>query len=153
MPPRACPPLFERRLDGVRLRLPPGVISEIGSHAGLWADMVGCIRVVPKDALNSMLPDLQRCGSRNHHAAEFFRFVIASQTTVPVDGRGRISIPQLHLEWAGLAPDGAALTIATERGAEIWAPDRLQARLVVASEELRGLHSSILHDQLSLIGE
>ena len=150
---RPCPSLFDRRLDGARLRLPQGLVDVVGSDAALSADATGCVRIVEMALWRETLPGLQECTDRNHHAAELFRFLVAGETGTPMDSRGRVTIPRLHMEWAGLAPNANVIVISLGREIDVWDPLRLEEFLRRANTQLRGLHSSVFREQLSLMGE
>lgn len=146
---RASPPVIERRLDGARLTLPQTARAALDRRAALSADLAGCVLLMPPGLWDEMLPLLQACSSRSHHAAELFRLLAASETSVPVDYRGRLTIPRLHMEWAGLSPDKPVIVVALGQIVEVWDPRRLAMRLRIANRNLRELNTSILREQLA----
>ena len=152
MTERSCLPAVERCLDGSRLTLPRGCRENLGNTVAICAELVGCALVTTPELWQEMLPALQEQSSVSHHATELFRFYSASETLVSVDERGRMMIPSLHMQWAGLSPDGPAIVVALGRVVQVWAPRRLALHLNRANRDLRNLDSNILREQLSLAG-
>lgn len=150
---RSAPPIFARRLDGARLALPAGGAATLGSHAALSTDVTGCVLVVRPDEWKEAFAGLLESSARSRHAAELARFLAAGETAVPVDPRGRLTIPPVHMEWAGLKPDGEVLVLSLGHGIQVWDPRRLDTLLRVANRQLRRLKSDIFRDQLALIGD
>jgi len=151
MPALTCTPAVERCLDGSRLTLPRGCREVFGDTAAVTADLVGCILVTPPALWDELLPSLREQSQVSHHAEQLFRFLSASEASVPVDERGRIVIPRLHLEWAGMSPNKAVVVVALGRMAEIWEPRRLSMHLTLARRKLRDLDSHLFREQLNLL--
>ena len=145
--------MLERRLDEARLTLPQEAWALFGAQAELCADLAGCILLTPTDAWRERLAALQQSSARNHHAAELFRLLAASATTAEVDGRGRLTLPHLHLQWAGITPNKGVVVVQLAGGVEVWEPRRLALHLHNANREIRELGTAILREQLSLIEE
>ena len=146
-------PVLERRLDEARLTLPREARGLFGSQAELCADLAGCILLTPTDAWRERLSALQHSSAHNHHAAEPFRLLAASATSAEVDGRGRVTLPHLHLQWAGIAPDRGVVVVQLVGGVEVWEPGRLDMHLRDANRQIRELGTAILREQLALIEE
>ena len=153
MAPRDRGLVVERRLDEARLTLPRDARGLFGAQAELCADLSGCILLTPTDAWRERLAALQQSSAHNHHAAELFRLLAASATTAEVDARGRLTLPHLHLQWAGIAPDRSVVVVQSVCRVEVWEPRRLDMHLRTANRQIRELDTAILREQLSLIEE
>ncbi len=150
---RACGPVVERLLDGARLTLPPAARGLFSRQAALCADVGGCVLITPPEVWRTLLPALQECSAHNHQAAELFRLFAASETVVSIDGRGRLSLPLLHLQWAGLTPDRGAVVVVAGQRVEVWEPRHLAVAIESANRRLRDLDAQVLREQLALFGE
>ena len=149
----SCPPVYERRLDGGRIVLPGPVQPVLGSRVALLAAPAGCVTLMRPDVWEQVMPLLQKCSAHNHHAARLFALLAAGETSAWVDGRGRLTIPRLHMEWAGLTPSRGVLLLALGDTVELWCPERLDAHLDRANHLLRHLSVSVLREQLPLFPE
>jgi len=123
----------------------------LGNPIAVSADLSGCVLMTPPGLWQEMLPMLQGCAAADHQAKELFRFYAASETPAKVDGRGRVTIPQLHMEWARLAAGGPVVVVALGRTARVWEPRRLALHLRMANKHLRSLESRVLREQLRLL--
>ena len=146
-------PVLERHLDEARLTLPRAARALLGEQVELCADLAGCILLSPTEPWRERLSALLQASAHNHHAAELFRLLAASATTAEVDGRGRLTIPQLHLQWAGICPDRGVIVVLLAGGVEVWEPRRLAMHLARANRQIRELDSRVLREQLALIEE
>lgn len=149
----ACPPIFERQLDDGRLTLPEELHQRLGEQAVVVADLSGSVLLTRDGAWEQTLAALQECSVRNAHAGELFRLLSSTETEVPIDHRGRLTIPRLHMEWAGLMPDRTVLLMALGDSVHIWDPRRFSSLLGVAARHLQRLSSHVLREQLALFPE
>jgi DNA-binding transcriptional regulator/RsmH inhibitor MraZ len=145
-----CPPIHERQLDDGRLTLPEALHERFPGGAVVVADLSGAVLLTRDGAWEEMLPALQECSAHNRHAAELFQVLAATQARVTVDARGRLTIPRLHMEWAGLMPDRTVLLLTLNDGVQVWDPRRFSSLLKAAGRHLRKLSAHILRDQLAL---
>ena len=146
-------PLVERRVDAGRITLPAPLRALLGDRVAVAADLAGCVLAARPEVLSDALQGLRRASSRSHHATELYRFLAGTEALVEIDERGRLALPRLHREWAGISPRGNALLLATGSGVQIWDPRRLDILLRVAHRHLRELHSHILREQFELFGD
>ncbi len=142
-------PLATRRLDDTRLTLPRSAHRVLGAHAALAADAAGCILALTPAVWDDTLPLLQQLSAHDASAAALFRLLAASETVAAIDGRGRLSLPRLHMEWAGLIAAGPVVVVVLGAGVQVWEPERLAAHLATASRRLRDLKSDRLRQQLA----
>lgn len=150
MPQHSCLPVFARKLDGARLMLPAAARGGFGDRAALSPSPAGCVLLLAPEVWDTMLPLLQACSAHNQHAAQLYRLLAAGETSAPLDRRGRLCIPRLHLAWAGLRPGGCAVLVILGQAVEVWETTRLDARLEQANRRLRELDVGILREQLPL---
>jgi DNA-binding transcriptional regulator/RsmH inhibitor MraZ len=148
----ACLPVENRRLDGTRLTLPAGCRSSFETDAAVAADVLGCVLVTPPSVWEDTLALLRQQSEYSHHASELFRFFAASETTAPLDNRGRLVIPRLHMQWARLTPDGPVVVASLGYVIQVWNPEELGIQLRTANFRLRMMDVELLREQLSLLG-
>ena len=148
-----CLPVLARALDGARITLPQSVRLALGSQAAVSAEPSGSILIASPRLWAQVLPQLQRQAAATHHAAELFRLLAASESTVRVDVRGRLTVPPLLMEWAGLCPGHDAVLVVIGGAIQVWDPGRLSRLLRLANQMLRSLSTHILREQLPLVEE
>jgi DNA-binding transcriptional regulator/RsmH inhibitor MraZ len=150
MAQHTCPPIYERQLDDGRLTLPEALHARLGGSVVAVADLSGSVLLTGDGGWEAMLPALQECSAHSRHATELFHVLSATQARVMVDARGRLTIPRLHMEWAGLMPDRTVLLLALHDGVQVWDPRRFSSLLNAAGRHLRRLSAHVLRDQLAL---
>ena len=139
-----------RTLDRGRAALPARWRSELGAAVGLWADWCGCVLVAPQSDLEDTLRGLQEAAPFLHHSAELVHFLTSTYVTVQVDERGRVCLPLLHRQWAGLAAHGPAVLLRVGTHIQVWEPRRLNTVLANASRVVSQLDRHPLRQQMSL---
>lgn len=142
--------LVWRVLDCGRAVLPAEWRRELGASVGMWADLSGCVLVAPREVLDGTLRGLQAAVASQQHSAQLVHFLSSTYAETEVDERGRLTLPLLHREWAGLAAHGPAALLCVGTQIQVWEPRRLKMVLGVASRLLHQLDSHPLREQMSL---
>jgi DNA-binding transcriptional regulator/RsmH inhibitor MraZ len=142
--------LLWRHLDRGRALLPAEWRRDLGLPVGVWADLCGCVLIAPRAALDDALRGLQATVNSQQHSAELVHFLSSTFAEVEPDDRGRLVLPLLHREWAGLSADGPAALLRVGAQIQVWEPRRLKMVLGVASRVLHQLDSHPLREQMSL---
>jgi DNA-binding transcriptional regulator/RsmH inhibitor MraZ len=150
MKPDAPETLLWRHLDRGRALLPTDWRREMGFSVGIWADLCGCVLIAPRVALDDALRGLQATVNAQQHSAEMVHFLSSTFAVADIDDRGRLLLPLLHREWAGLAPDGPVALLRVGAHIQVWEPRRLKMLLSVSSRILHQLDSHPLREQMSL---
>jgi DNA-binding transcriptional regulator/RsmH inhibitor MraZ len=145
-----CRTLFERRLDAGRVVLPQNLRDALGPRIGLAADISGSILLTTASSSQALLEDLLTCSQQHHQSGELYRLLASTYAEDGLDERGRLLLPHLHREWAGIGADSEVLLLALGEGIQVWDPLRLDRLLRVSQRHLRELHNVAPRDQFRL---
>jgi MraZ protein len=114
---------FRHAIDGKgRLAVPARFRADLadGAHVSRWID--GCLAIFPKEAWERLAERVNSLPYSDAGARAFSRFLFSGAYDVELDGQGRVVLPQMLREFAGLQSE-AAVVGARDR-IELWEPVR-----------------------------
>ena len=89
----------------------------------------GCVWAFPEDEWDRLEATLRAKQFQDQDSRDFVLEMMANVLDVPIDGAGRILIPQPHLELAGLAPKGEVMVLGMFDHLELWSLERYSKHL------------------------
>ena len=104
-----------------RLIIPAKFREVLGEEFVISKGMDGCLFVYANDDWNAFEQKLTSLPLINKEARQFARFFLAGAATVEVDKQGRILLPSVLREHAGIDKD--AVLVGVGSGIEIWSKD------------------------------
>ena len=105
-----------------RLIIPAKFREVLGEEFVISKGMDGCLFVYANDDWNAFEQKLTSLPLINKEARQFARFFLAGAATVEVDKQGRILIPAVLREFAGLDKDVVLVGVASR--IEIWSKEK-----------------------------
>ena len=105
-----------------RLIIPSKFRETLGEEFVVTKGLDGCLFVYDNNEWNAFEEKLKSLPLTNKDARQFVRFFLAGAATVEVDKQGRILIPSLLREFAGLEKEVVLIGVASR--VEIWSKDR-----------------------------
>ncbi len=114
---------FRHAIDGKgRLAVPARFRAALsgGAHVSRWID--GCLAIFPNEAWERLAERVNSLPYSDAGARAFSRFLFSGAYDVSLDGQGRVVLPQMLRDFAGLQAD-AAVVGAHDR-IELWEPVR-----------------------------
>ncbi len=112
---------FRHAIDGKgRLAVPARFRAELadGAHVTRWID--GCLAIFPNEAWERLAERVNSLPYSDAGARVFSRFLFSGAYDVELDGQGRVVLPQMLRDFAGLKSE-AAVVGARDR-IELWEP-------------------------------
>ena len=111
--------------DKGRVAVPVRFRSELagGAIVSKWID--GCLAIHSRNAWESLAERAGHLPVTDAGARTFQRFLFGTAFEVTLDGQGRIVIPQVLRDFAGLRTD--VQVVGSRDHVELWAPDRWSA--------------------------
>ncbi len=116
---------FEHVVDDKNRLFLPARFREKNTRASfmLTQGLENCLFLFPADALDSLAAKLEQLPLSNKMEERAFkRLLLSGACETAIDSQGRILIPQLLKDYAGISKD--AVIIGVLRHVEIWARDR-----------------------------
>lgn len=107
-----------------RLIVPSKFREALGEEFVVTKGLDGCLFVFPHEEWTSFEEKLKSLPMIDKEARMFTRYFLAGATTVEVDKSGRILIPQVLRESAGIDKDAVLIGVGSR--VEIWAKDRYE---------------------------
>ena len=105
-----------------RLIVPAKFREILGDEFVVTKGLDNCLFVYPNDEWPKFEEKLQTLPLTNKNARQFTRFFLAGAASVAVDNQGRILLPSVLREFAGLEKDVVLVGVASR--IEIWSRDR-----------------------------
>ena len=105
-----------------RLIVPAKFREVLGDEFVVTKGLDNCLFVYPNDEWQKFEEKLQTLPLTNKNARQFTRFFLAGAASVEVDKQGRILLPSVLREFAGLEKDVVLVGVASR--IEIWSKDR-----------------------------
>jgi MraZ protein len=94
-----------------------------GALVSKWID--GCLALHPKSAWDALAGKVSTLPITEPGARTFQRFIFGAAFEVELDRQGRLVVPQVLREFAGLEND--AVVVGSRDHLEIWSPERWQS--------------------------
>lgn len=101
-----------------RVSVPSRFRADLGQSFVVTKGLDNCLFVYSKEEWETFENKLKALPLTNNDARSFMRFFFAGATECEVDKQGRINIPQVLREYAGIKKDVVIVGVATR--AEIW---------------------------------
>ena len=105
-----------------RVIVPAKFREALGDEFVVTKGLDGCLFVFPKDEWKAFEEKLKSLPMSNKDARKFVRFLLAGAATVELDKQGRILIPTVLREFAGLEKDVVVVGVGSR--VEIWDKSR-----------------------------
>lgn len=105
-----------------RLIIPSKFREALGEEFVVTKGLDGCLFVYDNNEWNAFEEKLKSLPLTNKDARQFVRFFLAGATMAEVDKQGRILIPSVLREFAGLEKEVVLIGVASR--VEIWSKDR-----------------------------
>ena len=110
---------FNHSIDAKgRVTVPSKFREMLGEHFTVTKGLDGCLWVFPEEAWNEFAAKLMQLPIAKKEARNFSRFFLAGATEAETDKMGRILLPQVLRDYAGLESD--AVVIGAGARVEIW---------------------------------
>ena len=109
-----------------RLIIPAKFREVLGEEFVISKGMDGCLFVYANDDWNAFEQKLTSLPLINKEARQFARFFLAGAATVEVDKQGRILLPVVLREYAGIEKD--VVSVGVFNRVEIWDKDTFEAQ-------------------------
>ena len=114
---------FRHTIDGKgRVAVPARFRAELatGAHVSRWID--GCLAVFPNEAWERLAERVSSLPYSDAGARAFARFLFSGAFVVELDSQGRVVLPAVLREFAGLKTD--AVVVGARDRIELWEPVR-----------------------------
>jgi MraZ protein len=110
---------YQHTLDAKgRVSLPRKHRDEIGAQVVVSKGLENCLYVYPAEGYRTFLENLLAASDFDRNSRAVRRHFTAGATEVPIDGAGRVAVPQVLREFAGLTRDVVVAGVADH--IEIW---------------------------------
>ena len=106
----------------VRLIVPSKFREQLGDEFVVTKGLDGCLFVYENTEWKALEEKLHALPLTNSNARKFSRFFLAGATTCEVDKQGRILIPSVLRDYAGIEKE--AVLVGTGSHLEIWSKER-----------------------------
>ena len=114
---------YNHTIDGKgRVIVPAKFRDALGDGFVVTKGLDGCLFVYPPDAWQAFEEKLQSLPLTNKNSRQFARFFLAGAASCEVDKQGRILLPQVLREFAGLEKEVVMVGVANR--VEIWSKER-----------------------------
>lgn len=125
-----------------RLIIPSKFREALGEEFVVTKGLDGCLFVYDNDAWAEFENKLKGLPLTNKEARTFVRFFLAGAASVEVDKQGRILVPSVLKEFAGINKDVVLVGVASR--IEIWSKERWEAESSYEDVESIAEHMSEL---------
>jgi MraZ protein len=105
-----------------RVIVPAKFRDNLGEEFVITQGLDGCLFIFPNEEWQKFEEKLKTLPMANKEARKFMRFFLAGAANVEFDKQGRILIPPVLREFAGLSKDVVMVGVGSR--AEIWDKDR-----------------------------
>ena len=114
---------FPYRIDDKgRLKMPAEFVHGLGASFTLTRGHNGCLWAMPEEQWEAMVARLQGDSIVDQRALALQRYFIGSAATLSLDAQGRLSIPPVLREFAGIQHEVMVVGIGAR--IEIWSRER-----------------------------
>jgi MraZ protein len=96
-----------------------------GALVSKWID--GCLAIFPRAAWDALADRAAGLPVTDAGARTFQRFLFGTAFEAELDRQGRLVVPGVLREFAGLNGDAPAVVVGSRDHVELWAPDRWEA--------------------------
>ncbi len=120
--------------DKGRLKMPAEFVHDLGAQFTITRGHNGCLWVLPELEWRGMVERLQSGSIVDQRALTLQRYFIGSAATVALDAQGRLSLPPVLRDVAGIQHEVMVVGIGPR--VEIWARDRWAAYEAQLSDTL-----------------
>ena len=146
----ALPPLllgtYAPKIDAKgRMALPAKFRSQLGGGLVMARGQERCVYVLPIAEFRRVAAQIQRTSLGNKAAREYLRIFLSGATDEVPDRQGRVLVPQMLRDYAGLGDDIVVIGVGTR--AEIW--DRAAWEEYLSAKE--EAYSDIADDVLPVV--
>jgi MraZ protein len=107
-----------------RIIVPAKFREALGDEFVVTKGLDGCLFVYSQESWKAFEEKLQSLPLTNKNSRQFARFFLAGAALCEVDKQGRILLPQLLRDFAGLEKEAVLVGVANR--VEIWSKDRWQ---------------------------
>lgn len=125
-----------------RVIVPAKFRESLGDEFVVTKGLDGCLFVYDNEEWHVFEEKLKGLPITNKDARSFVRFFLAGATTVEVDKQGRILLPNVLREFAGLDKDAVLIGVASR--VEIWSKERWDGEASYDDMELVAEHMAEL---------
>lgn len=105
-----------------RLIVPSKLRDALGDHFVVTKGLDGCLFVYPNEEWGKFEERLSELPITNANARKFARFFLAGAADVEVDKQGRILLPSVLRDFAGLEKD--VVFVGVSKRVEIWSREK-----------------------------
>ena len=120
-----------------RLIIPSGFREVLGDEFVVTKGMDGCLFVFDNPEWQAFEEKLHKLPMIDKGARQFTRFFLAGAASVEVDKQGRILLPAVLREFAGITKDAVLVGVGSR--VEIWSKDRWEGTVTYQDmEEISG---------------
>ncbi|NMN00901.1 division/cell wall cluster transcriptional repressor MraZ [Bifidobacterium sp. DSM 109958] len=146
----ALPPLllgtYTPKIDAKgRMALPAKFRAQLGGGLVMARGQERCVYVLPIAEFRRVAAQIQRTSLGNKAAREYLRIFLSGATDEVPDKQGRVLVPQMLRDYAGLGDDIVVIGVGTR--AEIW--DRASWEEYLSAKE--EAYSDIADDVLPVV--
>jgi len=108
--------------DKGRLKMPAEFVHDLGVSFTITRGHNGCLWVMPEPEWRTMVERLQGGSIVDQRSLTLQRYFIGSAVTLSLDGQGRLTVPPVLREFAGIAHEVMVVGIGPR--IEIWSRER-----------------------------
>jgi MraZ protein len=108
-----------------RVIFPVRMRAELGTQVVLQKGIEPCVYVLPVDEWERQVRRVTELPTTNPDARRYARHFFSQASSERVDGQGRLTVPAVYREYAGLRDE--VVIAGTGRRVEIWDPARWEA--------------------------
>jgi MraZ protein len=124
-----------------RCVVPKPLRSGLGETVYLTRGADGCVWLFPEDEWRRFASEIDRRSLRGGDGRLLSRFFLGTCHRVSFDRMGRVQIPALLREWAGLRDDVVIAGVGNRL--EIWSPERWEDLMkMVTPDQVSTLHDA-----------
>ena len=116
-----------------RLIIPSKFRELLGEEFVLTKGLDGCLSIYPMDEWKAFEEKLKALPLTNKSARAFSRFFVAGATMCELDKQGRILLPAVLREFAGITKDAVLVGVGSR--VEIWSKDRWEGTVTCQDME------------------
>ena len=117
-----------------RCVLPKGLRYGLSEAIVVTRGVDGCVWVLSADRWLEFAMQIEGRAAAGGDGLTLARYFLGGASRVAVDGMGRIPIPAVLREWAGLS--GEIILVGVGDHVEIWSPDRWDAAMSKITEQM-----------------
>lgn len=120
--------------DKGRLKMPAEFVHGLGASFTMTKGQSHCLWIMPDADWQAMAERLRGSSLLDHRALALMRHFVGSAATLSLDGQGRVTVPPVLRDYAGIQHEVMLVGIGPR--VELWARDRWNAYESQNSDEL-----------------